>query len=485
MELIAEIFLLRVHEERSRLYNNRRPILKWGDWYNFLFVCRCWNAAAMGMPRLWNFVHTCSSMTCIRTMIARSKDTPLHVEAIKHGRHSDPDDGGKPDMEWLHLILEQSYRIEYLSLLVSDDVANEFLTIDQLPVSLPIIHSLKVDTDSFGVWTPFHKIPFPFAPSPSLRSLSSLGATFQQVKPYLHSKIQTLHLRLQYEKWTSDGADSMVFDCIPTTKLYDFLEAVVTMHSLVVLNLESWLGSVPVSFNYPPIILPQLKRLSLMLNTPNLDFLRAISCPPGLHFQLVVGHGPLDGEMLKSIITACGRLARWNDSELGVRMVDLESWDWEDITIRFFARLVTPWKICIDEPDTVILELCFARPGCVELSTVYDTIFGQDIVSNLDTLRLSNPCELRERSPEVPIASISTALWKLQGLRTLIVDSWPKSRVCELLSQTSTSSLPEPIFPNLEWVLNDVVSVPTEHGYEYNYMLCPPTDFRAPIVTES
>ena len=103
-ELIAEIFLIRIHEVRAycRAYSQT---LQWNDWYNFLFVCRRWNSVAMETPLLWNFVHTGSSMACIRTMLERSNGAALDVEASR------PPSSGSNNMDWLHLVLGQSHRI--------------------------------------------------------------------------------------------------------------------------------------------------------------------------------------------------------------------------------------------------------------------------------------------------------------------------------------------------------------------------------------
>ena len=88
-ELLAGIFLLRIYEERSRVYyDTYHPTPKWKDWYNFLSVCCHWNCIAMGTPLLWNFVDMGSSFGCIEIMLKRSSDVLLRVQPQPTGAAS-------------------------------------------------------------------------------------------------------------------------------------------------------------------------------------------------------------------------------------------------------------------------------------------------------------------------------------------------------------------------------------------------------------
>ena len=156
-ELLADIFFLRIYEERSRVYYDAyHPTPKWKDWYNFLSVCRHWNCIAMGTPLLWNFVDMGSSFGCIEIMLKRSSDAPLRVQPTGRNPHA-----LSYNPQALRLILEQSHRIEHLIIFIKDVVADILLSYSHLLGSLSRIRFLRVHNET----TSHPNLPFPFTPS--------------------------------------------------------------------------------------------------------------------------------------------------------------------------------------------------------------------------------------------------------------------------------------------------------------------------------
>ena len=212
VELILEVFMLHVCQGRYQLIC--RPFSDgshWKSWYNFLSVCRRWHDLAIECPRLWTFIDLSSSLRCIKTMLHRSRGTPLHVQPTRRAPHRQ-----FYDPESMVRIMQESHRIEHLKMFVKEEVVEALQLLQSFPIPLPIIRVLIVHNEI----TESSTLPFPFDPLPStsFHALHVQDFTLDQVSKVFHRGIRELFLLLADEEHignqVEDGGDVNQGECI-------------------------------------------------------------------------------------------------------------------------------------------------------------------------------------------------------------------------------------------------------------------------------
>ena len=121
--------------------------------------------------------------------------------------------------------------------------------------------------------------------------------------------------------------------------------------------------------------------------------------------------------------------------------LNLDSFSSWNFTVKFWPHVVSPKQVVDDSYQIDDIQLNFGTKEVVDFAAVYNWIFLQDLFSGIDTLSLSFG---REPLSNIPIPALAEPLFNLNNLRVLISSGLPQSHICELLSQTSSSSSPGP-----------------------------------------
>ena len=433
-ELLAQILVTYVQDGPQLSSSRRRPSHKR---YNVLFVCQRWYFIALECPEMWNVIILPSTFAYTKAMVERSKNAPLHIECI--GR----DLGVGYHMDALKLIFSQNHRIIHLEIPLYPVVLS-LLSSFPHPFPLPVARYIMTKSDLSG------NLPanYPFS-APTLRSLHAEGYSFQQLQlaGALPSTIRHL----------TGGDDD--------EELRQFLEH---LHNTPLLEELVWdppLHNSGIPHQFRTLSLDHLTILNLTLTTPDLHFLKYLSCPRGVSLTLSILCGRvLDVDIFSSTIeyafAICRIASACGDGEQ-VRMVKLLVG-----CANGFALWTTlspkPYRGNIPTVETPRLEISVPGTFTSGISGFCHSYTSKLNLSATETLILANHFDAKD---ELELASFAEALFPMCNLYTLIATKWCWGSLESLLTQSKHQI----IFPRLETI--HVKKLQRGHEFHNDFVL--------------
>ena len=378
-------------------------------------------------------------------MLERSGDIPLHVQPIIPGWQC------KFDKDAIQLILSQAYRIYYLDILVRDEVSDA-LSSFQLPLQLPICEHLSVYRG------PRRADTVPFV-APVLQRIKSGKYSFEGVSPALSPSIRSLDVSL----YNIPGSEHL-------GNILEHLRNMTLLEEIVIFNCQ--LSNHERLYSLKPLLLTHLRALKISLDTPNLEFLTRLSCPPGLHLDLSIACNQLNAEiftdMLKHPLAVCGigrkEGARVQGIELCAAMIwlfSLRCWTHppsEPFTMFPSKSDLPRLELSIDLEEALIVDVA---PLCRAISRMFD-------LSALDTLVLRGTSlnsfleDLKHEkfSPMHNVRKIVAWDWHWAVLETFLTHTHTRPQT------ESNNALPEIAFPRLECLDLLSISKPSQNNHK-------------------
>ena len=159
------------------------------------------------------------------------------------------------------------------------------------------------------------------------------------------------------------------------------------MQYLEVLVVNSRLPT-SISHTTHSLTLNHLRTLDLSLDTPNLDFLSRISCPPGLSLRLTIYHHFLDANVFNPVFNTTCRFIVQKAPPLEIKTVIIYAHSPQILSLRFWPRILPANQITTPYSDGTCLELSFEVATSIDLTPLCNSIFKSELVSELDTLLL-------------------------------------------------------------------------------------------------
>ena len=438
-ELLARILVTYVRDGPQLQSSGIHPSHKR---YNVLFVCRRWYSIALECPEMWSVIIHPSTFSYTKAMVERSKDAPLHVECMSRGMVVD-----YYDMNTLNLIFSQNHRIIHLEISMFPIILN-LLSSFPRPFSLPAARYIMSKPGIFGN-APAN---YPFS-APALRSLHAEGYSFQQLRAAGALPSTILHL--------TGGSDE--------EELRQFLEHLRNTPLLEKLVWHPPLQNSGVPHRFQVLSLEHLTTLNLTLRTPDLHFLKYISCPPGVSLTLSILRGHVfDVDMFSSTLEyafAISGIASISGKGEEIRMARLsvqnkidfvcwtnpcpESYSGETFPVRSDPPRLTISLLSREVPLHMVEDV---RGLCGSLTTKLE-------LGVVDTLILDNYCG--EHQPL--LTSLTEVLSRMLSVHALITMGWHWNSLEKFLIQSE----PQMIFPRLETI--HVAAAQIESHYDVSH----------------
>lgn len=415
-EIISEILTYVAHDGENYFYSCR--------WLKTTHVCHKWREVALHSPRVWSHLCLNSNTDCLKEIIARSKEAPLHVTtgwAVPKGN--------------LDLVWSQLYRIHTLQLQL--DISRPEITIPS-PFNAPELRCLEV-TDKHWKYPHTKPIPSEDWHLPKLQRVKTHCYTF--LLPWTGAMFRSpiTHLSL--------------YQPIPSTStLEETLEALAGMPNLQSLELHKVL---------PPLFhgagrnahLPHLKLLDLTDTCKGCSrLLKHLSFPPTATLQICLS-GPFPkSDIIQLSAQIAATISHSDSAGPGIRSLLLMGDDYD---------LVTTWRKQL--PVTEVVS-DYLKGGDIAFSVNlpnYRPSFDSVLKPVLAPFPLSNVLTLRFRAGETSALSWALLSHSMPNLRELGVSchrsqAEKSQEVLHLLAVRSPkpdSPVPPPLFPHINVLL--------------------------------
>lgn len=288
-DILSEIFTILAIDGMYRSPTSEPPY----RWIRVTHVCRSWREIALSSPRVWSYVRFTSSLHCMREILSRSKQAPLHLDFV----HSNFDYGTPLlDLLFAHMHRAISISLSIYLLLARDST--------KLPRALPWVTEfslLKLEWYEDGARA---EDAFNPCDMPRLSCLTVNGHYMTWTHPIFKQGSLT-----QLKVFRSAPPSNTVFK--------DLLEVLRGTPSLEQLTLDHTLGpSVSGSQTVDVVLLTRLRLLSLTDHPSSCaQLLHHLSLPPtvSIHIDIdsVVTDAPCAaalGKAIASKIDVCGDL---------------------------------------------------------------------------------------------------------------------------------------------------------------------------------
>ena len=421
-ELLAQILVTYVRDGPQLKTSRGFPSHKR---YNVLFVCQQWYSIALECSEMWSVIILPSTFAYTKAMVERSKNAPLHIgcmgKDLRKGYH----------MDTLKLIFSQNHRIIHLEIPLYPVVLS-LLSSFPHPFPLPIARYIMTKSDILTN----DLADYPFS-APALRSLHAESYSFQQLQIARSLPSTIRHL--------TGGDDE--------EELREFLEH---LRSTPLLEELVWHPPLPTSgipHQFRTLSLQHLTILNLTVTTPDLRFLKYLSCPSGVSLTLSIlcDHHALDVDTFSSTVeyafAICRIASACGDGE-PVRMVKVLVGDTHSLA--FWTTLVPkpyPWdRSTVETPR---LNISVSSTLMSSVSGFCHSFTSKLDLSAAETLILVNHLNVEgELALSSLTASFAEALFPMCNIYTLITTKWCWGSLKSLLTQSKQQI----IFPRLETI---------------------------------
>ena len=438
-EVLSLVFIWGFRERQPVLNPTSTDYPDYAELYSILLVCRYWYSTGVACSQLWDFVSSSYPPQLARLLLKRSRQTPIRVQPVGSSNHLQVQ-----NLETLHLILQESRRIQYIHIMITSDVATLLKGLS-IPLPLPVAKTLSVDKRVSHNWSggqvdeELISLKFPFHPPPYLCRLHISGYTLSDIKHLLQSRIQNISLLLYDE--TTDGE----YDDSPP--INEILYLMKEMPLLEEVDIPTWLdNSAQPSLCPPNMVFQNLRLLKMQLNLPDASFLRHMTFAPGIRLHISTQCHLLDGEAFNRVfgptVVACG-LATPESSTSQIHLPQVDSFNLHQSP--HWTYTVKCWLTGIPNPkmkgnplhgsdfeNSPVLELDFeyhvgikiteifsAVPQCIEISSIRR--FNLALAPESDPGMVEEVCRIIQRSYRMPqLHTVVASQWSLSFLYQMI-----------------------------------------------------------------
>lgn len=413
-EILGEILTYISHAETYGLYEC--------EWLTATHICHEWREIALRSPRVWSNLFLMSNTDCLKELIARSKNAPLHITTGHYASRVN-----------LDLALDQLHRIHTLQLFL--DVKRPEMSVSP-PFNAPELRHLEL-VDLYPASPQTITLPFEYdCDLPKLKRLDTRSYALCLSWTSTIFKSTITHLFLQHT--------------LPSTSTLDeTLEALAGMPNLKSLQLRDVLPSL-FHGSARNVHLPHLELLDLIETCKSCSpLLQHVTYPPTAKLRIELSSPLSRSDVTELSSQIATKLSDPHSSGASVRSLLITNADFDIVAA--WREHLTATEIIPDRPENADVELELDLQNSRHYEAILKQILSPLPLSNVHTIGLVSGATFSSCWK-----TFSRSMPSVQELGVSSTNSEESQMVLRLLvvrSPKPDSPAPPPLFPRLNVLL--------------------------------